>query len=357
MLSPKKLALALPSAQQEWLRRQKKAIETGAEAVRLRTPIRTLRRVVFRQLDTADIEEAVIAGPGPDEILVQVELNAISIGTETAALTGLLRKPFPYQPGYSGAGHVTAVGKNVSCFAPGDRVAGQLKNASLCRVHQAKLFRIPENVDVREAAFIELGIIALQGVRKAGLLAGAATAVIGSGIVGSLTLALARLGGAVPCLSVAKSLARSAFALHAGASEMYTIENVPADCADVVFEASGAQGSLALAARIARPEAPVLIVGSARASEPSFPLSEFSEKRIKLIGAHVGVMTDSVSRGDVWGYRQEGELFLRLLQSGRLRIAPLVSHSISADPVEVNRFYESVLNQEIRPVGALLDWS
>src|SRR5690606_23574641 len=73
--------------------------------------------------------------------------------------------------GYSLAGVVEAVGHGVDEFAPGDRVAcageGIACHAEFVSVPRNLCVHVPENVDLRDAAFTTVGAIAMNGVRQA----------------------------------------------------------------------------------------------------------------------------------------------------------------------------------------------
>jgi len=55
--------------------------------------------------------------------------------------------------------------------------------------------KIPDGVDFESAAFVTLGAIALQGVRRANLTLGESVAVIGLGLLGQLTVQLVKATG------------------------------------------------------------------------------------------------------------------------------------------------------------------
>jgi threonine dehydrogenase-like Zn-dependent dehydrogenase len=72
--------------------------------------------------------------------------------------------------GYSAAGEVVEVGRDVREFRVGDRVAcagaGYANHAEYNFLPVNLAVRVPENVPLSDAAFATLGAIALQGVRR-----------------------------------------------------------------------------------------------------------------------------------------------------------------------------------------------
>ncbi|MGH7288171.1 MAG: bi-domain-containing oxidoreductase, partial [Myxococcota bacterium] len=105
----------------------------------------------------------------------------------------------PQPLGYACAGVVEAVGAEVTGFAPGDRVAcagaGYANHAEWVAVPENLVVRVPDEVELRKAAFATLGAIALQGVRVAAPTLGETGAVIGLGLLGQLSVQLLRANG------------------------------------------------------------------------------------------------------------------------------------------------------------------
>ena len=67
--------------------------------------------------------------------------------------------------GYCNVGEVIEVGKGVTDFKVGDRVASNGQHAEFVSVPQNLVAHIPENVSDNEAAFTVVGAIGLQGIR------------------------------------------------------------------------------------------------------------------------------------------------------------------------------------------------
>src|ERR1700738_538385 len=102
--------------------------------------------------------------------------------------------------GYSCAGTVLDVGLNArDTFSRGDRVAcagaGQANHAEIVAVARNLTVRVPDAVNLADAAFVTVGAIALQGVRIADVRLGEACVVIGLGLVGQLTVQLLKAAG------------------------------------------------------------------------------------------------------------------------------------------------------------------
>jgi predicted dehydrogenase/threonine dehydrogenase-like Zn-dependent dehydrogenase len=105
----------------------------------------------------------------------------------------------PTALGYSTAGVVVEVGRNVHGFSPGDRVAcigaGYASHAEYIKIPEKLCCRIPDGVTFEEASFGMLGIIALNGIRLARLTFGEFVAVLGLGLLGLLSVQILKAYG------------------------------------------------------------------------------------------------------------------------------------------------------------------
>jgi predicted dehydrogenase/threonine dehydrogenase-like Zn-dependent dehydrogenase len=101
--------------------------------------------------------------------------------------------------GYSCAGEVIAVADGIHEFRPGDRVAcgggGYANHAEINFVPRNLAVVVPQQVSTAEACLTTIGAIALQGFRQANVGIGETVAVIGAGLVGVLTIQIARAAG------------------------------------------------------------------------------------------------------------------------------------------------------------------
>jgi polar amino acid transport system substrate-binding protein len=101
--------------------------------------------------------------------------------------------------GYSSAGIVLAVGKDVQSFRPGDRVAcggaGLANHAEVISVHKNLVVKIPDTLSLKDAAYTTVASIAMQGVRQADLRIGENCAVIGLGLIGQITVQILKASG------------------------------------------------------------------------------------------------------------------------------------------------------------------
>ena len=117
-----------------------------------------------------------------------------------------------FQPtGYSGAGVVLEVGKNVVGLSIGDKVAyAGVSHAEIVCAPKNFVIKLPDDLKLEEAAFTPLGGIAIQGVRRAKVEFGETILVIGLGLVGQLVNQLLQVAG---CHVIGSDLSEKRIAL------------------------------------------------------------------------------------------------------------------------------------------------
>lgn len=104
----------------------------------------------------------------------------------------------PSALGYSCAGEVIAVADDIQEFKVGDKVAcgGQgAYHADVVAVYKNLCVKVPENVDLKQAAFSTIAAIAVQGIRQADLRLGENCVVVGLGLIGQLTALMLQASG------------------------------------------------------------------------------------------------------------------------------------------------------------------
>lgn len=101
--------------------------------------------------------------------------------------------------GYSLAGKVIEIGKDVQNFKVGDLVAAAggivAAHAEIAVVPTNLVVKIPKDLPLKEASTVAIGGIALQGIRRANLTFGSNVAVLGTGLLGLLTIQLLKASG------------------------------------------------------------------------------------------------------------------------------------------------------------------
>lgn len=175
-----------------------------------------MQAIVFTQYGSPDrlqLQEVATPTPEDDEVLVKVHASSVNAwdweflnGTPlmNRLLFGLLKpKRGKQRLGADIAGTVKAVGRLVKRFQPGDAVFGDLWDhwggfADYACAHETALQPKPANATFEQAAAVpQAGVLALQGLRKAGPLQPGQKVLINGagGGVGTFAIQLAKLAG------------------------------------------------------------------------------------------------------------------------------------------------------------------
>ena len=142
-----------------------------------------MKAIVYHNYGSPDVlkyEEIEKPTAGDDEVLIKVRAASVNPldwrlmrgkPLFVRLVIGGLRKPKITRPGVDVAGHVEAVGRNVTQFKPGDAVFGACKGAFaeyVCATED-KLALKPANISFEEAASVPVAALtALQGLRDKG---------------------------------------------------------------------------------------------------------------------------------------------------------------------------------------------
>lgn len=130
----------------------------------------------------------------PDRVKQTIDkLKTDGIIPTLEAVFNKLGQPLPL--GYCNVGRVIAVGRGVTEFQIGDRVASNGNHAEVVCVPQNLVAKIPDNVSDEQAAFTVVGSIGLQGIRLLKPELGETIVVVGLGLIGLIVAQLLRANG------------------------------------------------------------------------------------------------------------------------------------------------------------------
>ncbi|MBC7236326.1 MAG: zinc-binding alcohol dehydrogenase [Chloroflexi bacterium] len=325
-------------------------------------------RIVWPRVGVVEIEEFQVGEPGPTEVLIKTLYTLISPGTELAflhALPNTQHAGFPQRPGYNYVGRIVAVGAEVTDLNPGDLVIAHKGHASMARAAANEVLSVPEGVDPRQAVYSTMAAISMQAVRKAQIELGEAVAVLGQGIIGNLAGQLARLSGALPTVAIDLVEWRLSVARACGADMCINpgdggLEAIRAAMGrpdvDVVLEATGAPEAVHDALALAGYRGRVVLLASTRGvtKEVNF-YSEVHRRGIVIIGAHNAVRPKHESSQAYWTQKDDWDVALRLMATGRLEVSRLTTDILPAS--EAAKGYELLRSDKAAHLGVLLDWS
>jgi len=130
----------------------------------------------------------------PDKVkMVLDKIKTDGLRPTLEAVFNKLGQPLPL--GYCNVGRVIAVGKGVTEFSVGDRVASNGNHAEYVCVPKNLVAKIPDNVSDEEAVFTVIGAIGLQGIRLLQPTFGETIVVVGLGLIGLITAELLLANG------------------------------------------------------------------------------------------------------------------------------------------------------------------
>jgi predicted dehydrogenase len=281
----------------------------------------------------------------------------------------------PMALGYSSAGTIIGLGAGMEGFHIGQRVAcaggGYAVHAEYNVVPRNLLTLLPDSVDFESAAFTTLGAIALHGFRLAGPQLGENVAVIGLGLLGLLTVQLASAAGC-RVFGIDTNPQRVALAHQFGieaasrqnavdASQVFAANrgfDVVIICAD-----TSSNDPVELAGAIARDRARIVATGAVGLT---IPRKIYYEKELSFINSRSygpGRYDPSYEENGKdypisyvrWTEGRNFEAVVSLLDSGKLKVAPLITHRF---PIErAAEAYEIITGKKKEPfLGVLLTY-
>ena len=370
-----------------------------------------MKQLFFDGKGQLHIEDVPAPACGAGEVLVQTAYSLISAGTESTQAAGggslirrvlkqphLIRSAAQYAfkqgmwqmlrtvqqvadewapTGYSASGAVIEVGTGVTRFAVGDRVAcagvGHANHAEFIAVPENLTVKIPGDLSMREAAFVTLGAIALQGVRRAEPTLGETIVVAGSGLIGLLTAQLLRANG---CTVIATDLSNERLALAKTLGVEHTVNARDADPVKAVAAITGGLGADA-----------VVLCATARSSEPINQAFKMCRERGRVV--IVGAVGMELERADFYSkeidlrmsrsygpgrydrrFEEQGydyppayvrwtetrnmAAFLDAVAAGRVNVAALISAEHSIENAQMA--YDDLLKGGSAKIGVLLKY-
>lgn len=299
--------------------------------------------------------------PGPGELLVRVEASGVC-GTDRHLLHGEFPSTPPVTVGHEFCGIVEKLGPGVTGFTTGTRVTAdpnivcgrcapcQAGRINLCRnlralgiqrdggfatyaiVPQTQAYGLPASLKPEHGAFCEPIACCLHGIDMAGIPAGASVAVLGGGVIGLLTVQLARLAGARRVVLSTRQASRRRLAESIGATA--TVDPTDGDPvaaiagpggavpggADVVFECAGVPDTMRQMTQVARAGGTVVVLGVMPRGE-TVPWEPFDVlfRELRVLGSFINPFTHGRAA--------------ELVSAGALQLDPLVTRRMGLDEV------------------------
>ena len=264
------------------------------------------------------------------------------------AVFNKLNQPLPL--GYCNVGTVVAVGKGVSEFQVGDRVASNGNHAEFVSVPKNLVAKVPKNVSDEEAAFTVIGAIGLQGIRLVNPTFGETIVVTGLGLIGLVTAQLLQANGCKVIgldfdqqkVDLAKAKGVNAINPGVGTDPVkYVMEstgNVGAD--GVIITASSKSNDIIhQAAEMSRKKGRIVLVGVIGLD---LQRADFFEKELSFqvsCSYGAGRYDDDYEQKGIdypigyarWTEKRNFEAILQALSMGQLDVQPLITERVKLE--------------------------
>ncbi len=339
-----------------------------------------VRQSVITAPFQTEVRQVELPAPAPNQILVSTVYSAISAGTELAVYTGThqwLQDPkmtewkFPLRPGYSAAGTIVAVGKDVSGWKEGDRIAYPGNHASgelLTLGHErGRWWKLPDVLDFETAAWSCVARYGMGASIRAGITLGRSVAVLGLGVIGQFTLRCLKAAGAYPVVGIDAVAMRRAAAQKGGADHVIDPSAGPVLAqlqdilhsrgAEIIADATGIPDVIPGAMSLACDGGQVVIVGSPRgkAKEVNF-YDDLHRRYIEVTGAHGNMLFEPqhTRLAGFWDLNKAQYWLLAAMSDKRLPMEKLVTHTIS--PEDLGTAYEGLLKRKDEYLGVVVKW-
>ena len=254
--------------------------------------------------------------------------------------------------GYSCSGEVVHVGKNVTNFKIGDFVAcagsGIAHHAEYVVVPKHLAIKVADKNFLKQTSLTTIGAIALQGIRRANLKLGETVCVIGLGLIGQLTVQLAKISG---CTVIGIDIDETKLKLATKIGCDKTFHALESDVkselefathhhgvdATIITAASNSGTIIQQAMEVTRRKGKVVLVGDVKLE---FDRSPFYQKEIDfLISCSYGPgrYDSSYENSGIdypyayvrWTENRNMQLFADLIQKNQINIDDLISHEFS----------------------------
>jgi predicted dehydrogenase/threonine dehydrogenase-like Zn-dependent dehydrogenase len=277
----------------------------------------------------------------------------------------------PVALGYCQAGVVVESGEGALDFPIGTRVVTNGPHAEFVNVPRTLAARIPDSVPFEDAAFAPLAAIALQGIRLASLTLGETVVVYGLGLIGMLSVQIARAAGChvigVDADQARLELARSLGAECVNAADQDVAASITALTSGVGADAvlltlaSDSNEPVSIAAQASRKRGRLVLVGVTGLNlrrddlykkELSFAVScSYGPGRYDSKYEDAGV--DYPLAFVRWTEQRNFEAVLRLMEQGALTPSRLVTHRV---PFESARAAYDLLLSDRTALGIVLNY-
>lgn len=341
--------------------------------------MKTVKQIVFTKPYTAEyleIKKTDFSDINSNQVVVKTIVSTISAGTERANYVGdpnvsvakdyTSEVIFPRYTGYSSAGEVVAVGKDVKKVKIGDRVAifGS-HHVNYNVVEEDRVVKIDyDNVSYEEASFGYISTFPLAAVRKVRVELGESLMVMGLGVLGQISVMYARCAGAYPVIACDPVLERREEALRNGADYAFDpldkdfekkVREVCPNGVNTAIEVTGVGAGLDETLDCMAKMGRVALLGCTRNS--NFTIDYYKKVHgpgITLIGAHTSARPNYESYPAHFTHEDDIKTMIKLCASNRLPLKNLIKETTV--PKDCQSVYTRLVTDKNFPIGVQFNW-
>jgi len=275
--------------------------------------------------------------------------------------------------GYSCSGIIEET--NVKGYSVNDRVAcGGSNHAEKVYSPKNLSIKIPDNISLKEAAFATIGAIALNAIYRAKIKPGETVCIIGTGLIGLITIQLAKIsGGIVFALDLIN--ARLNLAKELGADFVFNPQNfnfideinkqTEGRGLDIVIicAASKSPKPLEDAIELVRDKGRIVLLGAIPINIPREKLY-YKEADLLISRSYGAGRYDPYYEYEGFDYpekyvpyteRRNMELFLNLISEKKVDVKSLITDIYPVD--QANQAYNKLISDPLNTIAVLLDFT
>ena len=290
-------------------------------------------------------------GPSGNEVKTRTIYSGVTNGTERNQLTGGNYAPANSElptggNGYQNVGKVIEIGPDVRDLKIGDVLFMSAVHAEYAVMPEdGLLVRLPDSMDLTEAALLGICSVAMRTCRNAELSVGERVLFVGAGILGQVAVQVAAGMGARTTICDIDG-GRLAIAREIGAAE--TVLDVSGEqwnqyvdeaAFDVVIDFAGVPGMEDQLISALRPRGRVLFIAGRDKVTYSFNLGQGREVRIR--------QNSHFDRDDLHN-------MCRLAARGLIKVGPLIRDVVPVS--EAKRIYDTLRDAPDRLMGTVFAW-
>lgn len=301
-----------------------------------------MKAVVIEKPGVVTIHTVQVPPVGDFDIRIKIKASGIC-GTDIHIFHGEYMGDYPIIPGHEFSGVIDEVGSKVTRLKIGDKVAVE-PNIACNNCHHcfngrpnfcenweaigvtrsggmAEYTVVPEqaafiigDLPFTHGALVEPLSCVLHGIERLDIKLGDKILILGAGPIGILLSKVMQMQGSSEITHVDKSTSRLDIAREAGAKHtLSSIEEIPKEFFDIVIDATGVTFLMEKTIDYIRKSGTILLFGVPdKKAELKLHLFTLFEKEISLITSFTSV--------------RNSEQAIRLLQSGKLDAASMISH-------------------------------